>query len=396
MSDLPAFNYDKLDRQLDRVKSEVFMGKRSAFFGPLMSSIPFYWDTGIPTAATDGAAIWWNPEFFMEAPTKYGEPKFNNFVLRHELWHVAKFHGLRRNDREAEPWNFACDVRINGDLKKEGYGWGTFPAWYMPNLDHGRKEPMVEEDIYDHIMSSGMVIPANPWGDGEIMDPKSKDAARKQINNVVRAKTSAFMEGKEDEVPGGTQTLIDHFLAPIIPWEQQLKKWHIDLSRNKPSWRRPRRRMMAQGIYLPSHIQDHGRLAHLVYLQDVSGSISNPEIEIFNSELKYVWDYLKPKRMTVVQFDTKIHRVDEFHAGDQFTRIEITGRGGNDMWCVKNFLDNLEPRPTAAVIFTDLQFTPMEPLKEPIPLLWVVNNQELSPPFGDMIRIHVKQPRPFR
>lgn len=391
-----TYDYDLLDRKLDRVKSDVFMGKRSAFFAPLMSSMTFMWTTGVPTAATDGATIYWNPEFFLEAPQKFGEQRFNHFVLRHELWHAARFHMLRQSDREPKLWNYACDVRINNDLKVEGYGWGSFPAWYMPNIDKGKKEPMVEEDIYDMLVATGFKVPENPWGDAELMDPKNKDQARKIINNVVRAKTSAFMEDKADQVPGGTQTLIDHFLAPIIPWEQQLKKWHTELAFNRHSWRRPRRRMMAQGIYLPSKVECEDRLAHLIYLQDVSGSISEPEIVIFNSELKYVWDYLKPKKMTVVQFDDKIQRVDEFHAGEPFTRIEITGRGGNNMNCVKDFLDTLEPKPTAAVIFTDLQYTPMEPLKRSIPLLWVVNNQELSPPYGDMIRIHVRQPRPFR
>src|SRR5207245_8555961 len=99
------------------------------------------------------------------------------------------------------------------------------------------------------------------------------------------------------------QSLLDHFLAPIIPWEKVLLKWHIELSRSKFTWRRPRRRTMPQNIYLPSRSDDEGRLAHLMYMQDVSGSISNPEILRFNSELKYVWDYIKPKKMTVVQFD---------------------------------------------------------------------------------------------
>lgn len=392
MSDeIQEFDYDKLDRQLDRVKSQVFMGRRAAFFAPLMSSMPFYWDTGIETACTDGAAIWWNPQFFLEAPTKFNEPKFNEFVLRHELWHSAKLHMLRRADREPQLWNYACDVRINNDLKKEGYSWGSFPAWYMPHLDSS--ELMVEEDIYDSLFAAGFAVPANPWGNDEFVDPSNEDR-RKCINNVVRAKTSAEMEGKKDEIPGNTQALLDHFLAPVIPWEQVLLKWHIELSRSKFTWRRPRRRTMPQNIYLPSRSDDEGRLTHLMYMQDVSGSISNPEILRFNSELKYVWDYIKPKKMTVVQFDTIIQKVDVYEIGDNFTRVEIIGRGGNDMECVRQYIN--EHKPTAAIIFTDLLYEPMKPLDFPIPLLWVVNNVDMNPPFGDMIRISVHSGRPFR
>lgn len=48
------FDYDKLDRELDKVKSRIFIGKQSAFFAPLMSSMAFMWSTGIETACTDG------------------------------------------------------------------------------------------------------------------------------------------------------------------------------------------------------------------------------------------------------------------------------------------------------------------------------------------------------
>src|SRR5688500_13892192 len=104
--ELPTFDYLKLDRALDRVKSKVFMSKKgAAFFGPLCSGMEFYWDTGIETACTDGVRIWWNPQFFMDAPTQYNHPGFNEFVLRHELWHSAKLHGLRQGTRDGDLWN---------------------------------------------------------------------------------------------------------------------------------------------------------------------------------------------------------------------------------------------------------------------------------------------------
>lgn len=384
------FDYLKLDRMLDKVKSKVFMSKKgAAFFGPLMSSMEFHWSTGIKTACTDGVRIWWNPEFFLNGPTEYQEPNFNEFVLRHELWHPARLHMLRQGDRDGDLWNYACDVRINNDLKAEGYSWGTFPAWYMPHMDVNG--PMVEEDIFDQLFKQGFVPPPNPWGNEELIPPDSK---QRSINNVVRAKTEAEMADKIDDIPGGTKTLLDHFLAPVIPWEQVLLRWMTDLSRNSFSWRRPRRRTMPQNIYLPSHQIDDDRLAHLMYLQDTSGSITEQAILRFNSELKYVWDKFKPKKMTVVQFDSIIQRVDEYKTGDAFIRVEITGRGGNDMEPVRQFID--EHRPTAAIIFTDLFYEPMRPLEYPIPVLWVVDNDTKEPPYGEKLRIHISQGRPFQ
>ena len=46
--------------------------------------------------------------------------------------------------------------------------------------------------------------------------------------------------------------------------------------------------------------------------------------------------------MTIVQFDDQIQKVDVMTYGEEFARIEIIGRGGNNMHCVANFIDDLE------------------------------------------------------
>lgn len=61
---LPELDYLRLDRDLDRTKTRVFLGKNAAFLGPLMCSLEFKWDTTIETAATNGLMIKWNPYYF--------------------------------------------------------------------------------------------------------------------------------------------------------------------------------------------------------------------------------------------------------------------------------------------------------------------------------------------
>lgn len=380
---LPDFNYNELDRQLDRVKSRIFMAPGAAYFGSLMGSLNFIWNTGIETACTDGVNVWWNPKFFIEGPTLYNEPLFNDFVLRHELGHPARLHMLRQGDRDPSLWNYACDVRINNDLKLLGYRWGTFAAWYKPEMD--LDGIAVEEDIYRILFQQGFVPPPSPWGNDEFIDPEDPNTWQKCINNVVRAKTQADLENKPDDIPGGTQSWIDHFLAPIIPWEQHLHKWMTDLRSSKHSWRRPRRRTMPQNIYLPTRQANDDRLTHLMYMLDVSGSITESDIIRFNSELKHVWDTFKPKKMTVVQFDSIIQKVDEYKVGDAFARIEVIGRGGNEMEPVRQYID--EHKPTAAIIFTDLCYEAMKPLENDIPVLWITTSTDIEPPYGEVLRI---------
>lgn len=390
------YDYRALEHALDRVKSRVFIGKQSAFYAPLMGSLRFYWSEEVDTAATDGIRMWWNPKFFLDGPQEFQSKHFNSFVLNHELRHVAGLHMLRQGSRMGRPWNWACDIRINNDLRLVGEDWGTWPAWCSPKFSATYNKPlpdfdqiaggrMSEEDIYTNLMSGQFELGDGGWGNGDTEELSEQDK-QKVINNVVRSVTNAKMEGKAGDVPGETETMLNHFLAPMIPWEVELMKWMTDLQNFDYSWARPNRRHSE--IYLPSMYEDEGRLAHLVYFQDVSGSISNQEILRFNSELKYVWDEIRPKKMTVVQFDIRITHVQEFNEGDEFHEIKIIGRGGTCLQCVREFI--IEKKPTAAIIFSDMQVAPMEPLPFEIPLLWV-STSSVTPevPSGKIIHIKV-------
>ena len=391
VTDSTQYDFEMLNRELDRVKSMVFRRTDAAFFGPLMCGLAFQWSTEVDTAATDGQTFFWNPDFFTNAPTQYSQPKFNEFVIMHELWHVARLHMIRGGTRCPDYWNFACDVRINNDEADafkvrggQGLPWGTFPAWYEPKWDKDNSEPMVEEDIYDRIFKNppGGGLGPSPWGNGDLIP--TQDATTAAVNNVVKAIQSAKMSGQPGSIPGGVESVIDRFLSPVIPWETHLKNWMNDLLEHDFSWSRPNRRY--SDMYLPSHIEEDGRLDHLVYFQDVSGSISDGDIVRFNSELKYVWDEMKPKRMTVVQFDTIIQIVDEFREGDNFSKIKIKGRGGTCLVEVRQWI--IDHEPTAAVIFTDMGVAPMRPLPVDVPILWVcTNNPRATVPFGKLIHI---------
>jgi predicted metal-dependent peptidase len=150
------------------------------------------------------------------------------------------------------------------------------------------------------------------------------------------------------------------------------------------TWARPNRRHC--DIYLPSRFTDDGRLAHLIYYFDTSGSTSNADITRFNSEVKYIQETLKPAKLTVVQFDTCIQHERVFLEGDDFSEIVVYGRGGTSLVPVREHI--LKHEPTAAVIFSDLECNPMAPLGIEVPVIWaVVGRGGHTPTFGRVIHI---------
>lgn len=375
-------DYSALDKELDKVKSQVFLNNNAAFYGSVLCSLSFVWDESVKTACTDGISIMWCPNFFKEL-----KPATRKTVLMHEIRHVAHMHELRRSNRDPKIWNYACDIRLNNDLENDGYSFEGI-EWCWKDHSFDKYEKMCEEDIYDELIKKSIPIPAGgAWGKGDDegdMKPTPSDKKQAVVNTVVRAIQQAKLLNSAGSIPGNLEQIIDSFLKPIIPWERALMEFFTDMLDEDYSWRRPNRRF--QEVYMPSLVEiDEGRLDYLAYFVDVSGSITDAEIVRFNSEVKYIQTVLKPKRLSLIQFDTRIQKVDEFTQDDEFKRIQVIGRGGTDLHCVHDYIE--KHKPTAVVVFSDLCCSPMQPLRSKIPVLWVVTNSGRTPPYGKTIRI---------
>jgi len=410
----PDFDLYELNRQLDITKSKVFMGTSAAFLGPLMSMMNFVWTAQINTAATNGTELWWNPFWFLKL-----DPEVRKTVLLHELWHTARLHMVRCGDRNPLIFNYACDIRINNDLEKAGYLFTGTSPWLDHSFDQNGR--MAEEDIYDALMAQGHGFieqlkkllgdawlglgsgetnetgealededeedgPEDIFGKGDIVSKAgtSKEQIAKAIGAVVQAAHQARIAGHAGDIPGEVETLLKQFLSPIVPWEILLHKFFHDLLEEDYSWARPNRRF--QDIYLPHRFEDDGKLDHLIYYLDVSGSVTDAQVIRFNSEVKYIKDTFKPKKLTLVQFDTRITQERSFEEEEEFSELVVIGRGGTDLTPVREHM--IENKPTAAVIFSDLCCGVMEELPFEVPTIWVaIGNKSATVKFGELIHI---------
>lgn len=365
-------NDREMTRLMDRTKTEAFINSNGAFLGSLLCQMKgVTWNETIPTARTDGLVLEWNPTWFISIPEKTRKT-----VLMHELWHVGLMHGIRRGNRDPDGWNAACDYYINNMLDREGYTFeGTIPL-----LDH-KYDGMNEEAIYDDLMKNAKTRPYTLTGD---LAPTPTDPIA-VVAAVVSATQQATMAGAAGKLPGSIKTTIDGFLKPKLPWRQLLGRFMEELDEPELSWRKRNRRY--PDIYMPGMIAGENGLSHLAYFLDVSGSVSDRDIKRFNSEVKYIKENLQPERLTLILFDTEIHEVFEFYKDDPFEKIVVTGRGGTSLHCVKKYIE--ENRPTAAVIFSDMECRPMKKPKHNIPILWVRTRTGSSmahyPSYGQVI-----------
>lgn len=383
-------DYELLDKQLSITKTKVFLGKSAAFLAPLMCSMHFQWSTQINTAAVDGVTVWWNPHFFLRIPQTA-----RLFVLVHELWHPGLLHMLRRGNRDPKRWNIAADIWINNMLDTEGYD--HHGVGFKVYLDH-RYDGWTTEAIYDDLVQNGtqrfeVMLPDgsgfgldSPWSD-DIVLPKSPEEAKQLqytiVNRVVAAKHAAKAAGCGD-IPGDVEAFLDQFLNPKLPWERLIQMFFNELKEQDYSWSRPNRR--CQEVYLPSLLEVDEGLADIVAFYDVSGSVSDDEIIRYNSEMKHIWDVYQPAKMTIVEFDTKIQKSVVVENGESFDGIQVHGRGGTSLACVRDWI--IHHKPSAVVVFSDLDCKPMQPLPFQLPMLWVaVNASNVTVPHGKIIHI---------
>jgi len=384
-----------LQRLLDQVKAKIFMGgDNSAFLGSLMCSLKFGWREDIPTARTDGVHLWWNPHWFLKLPLATRVT-----VMLHELWHCARLHMIRCGERDPKLWNDACDYRINNDLDNEknpktGDKLRSFEGT-SPLLDHSIDAYGIlsEEQIYQQLLSQAIQAPAQgTWGeDGEEGDIEIPTVIQKNtaIANVVRAIQQAELAKQAGTLPGDIKTILDEFLDPMVPWELALQQFHTDLLDEDYYWRRPNRRYQDE-FYMPSREPDEGKLAHLAYFFDVSGSMTENQRRRVASEIKYIQEVVKPTRLTLLQFDTRITFEKDYTEDEPFTELEVTGGGGTCLRCVHEWIE--KNRPIAAVIFSDMEVKPMEPLTVPTEILWCsVNNPDVEVPFGKLIHVNIRE-----
>ena len=89
------------------------------FYGVLLSMVDFIPETAIPTMATDGTKVFYNPNWTMNELTD--DETFG--VILHEISHCIYLHCTqkRRLNRGQHRWNCACDYAINLEIKSMGY-----------------------------------------------------------------------------------------------------------------------------------------------------------------------------------------------------------------------------------------------------------------------------------
>lgn len=362
------------------------------FWATLLLRMTLEESTEVPTAATDGVRIVYNPAFFKAMPIADVV-----FVLAHEVAHVANMHHLRMGARDPQGWNIACDYVVNLQLSKSGY------TPIKGALIDSAFDNMSAEQVYAKLpRGNGQGQGGNgqgkdnpdPGGCGQVMAPKSKNgspmteaeiqemAAELKVATVMAAKAARAC-GK---LPAGVKHLVDGILRPRLSWQEILHQFLQKTRTNTYTWCPPNRRHIAQGLYLPRLAGNE--LRPLAIAVDTSASVSNSDLELFQAEINGILASY-PCDVTVIYCDTSVGSVEKFSSQDMPIQLHAVGRGGTDFRPPFEYVERHHLAPACLIYLTDMECNNFPPSPD-YPVLWVqVGNRDwaASPPFGDVARL---------
>lgn len=359
----------------------------------------------LPTACTNG-----RDEFYGRKFVESLNDKELRFLVIHEVYHKMYKHltNLQHLFKlDASTANKACDYVINTQLVEENNGdrFATmtgpltvgcydlkYKGWDSVSVFRDLRENAEEsggggqgETGDGQGGASGEGFDQHDWEDAQALDPEERRQLERDIDEAVRQGVMAA-----SKLGTGGDRDFGELLQPQQDWREVLREFvqTTCTGHDYSTWRRPNRRYVASGMYMPSGVSE--TIGEIVIAPDMSGSIGPREITRMLSETKAIAEVVKPEAVRLLYWDTEICADERYTQAELDNMIQTTkpaGGGGTMVECVPNHIKTEQIKAQCAVVFTDgyLGGTWGE---WPCPVLWViVDNKSCRPPFGTVVHV---------
>lgn len=398
----------------------------NGFYGLLLMHMVYTIDESCETAATDGCRIFFGPGFLDGLSDRELD-----FVMMHEILHVVLQHSLRRGNRDSEKFNIACDIVVNSNILKsenmklksitlKKYGESMHLA---PNGKEGYE--YTAEQVYDmlpHRSSNG-----NPdfsvngtqgednaggrsgrpqhtrttgnssavwddhtrWGTYED-DDKLRDVWAKRFEDACEAISIRDPSNQRGTLPLFAERFYKELKKPQTDWRIILNDF-VQQEIADYSFTPPDRRFAESPFFLPDFNDKEDLVEDILFMIDTSGSMSDEMITAAYSEVKGAVDQFDGKlKGWLGFFDAAVIEPKPFENESNLKIIKPAGGGGTDFKIVFKYVQKhmQDKLPACIIILTD-GYAPFPPekLAGDIPVLWLLNNEAVNPPWGKTARI---------
>jgi len=315
-------------------------------------------DDTVPTACTNG-----RDEMYGRAFVDGLNDAELRFLILHECYHKMYQHlttWKHLYDKHAQVANAACDYVINVQLVDGDNGEGFIKMPKVGLFDEQYRSmdtAQVFHKIYDSLPEGddgrgvGNSLDDHGWEEAEQLSEEEKGDLEREVEEAIRQ--GVLVAGKLGS--GGARDL-EALLKPQIDWRDVLREFISTTCAGNDfsTWSRPNRKFISTGVYMPSGISQS--VGELVVAVDTSASIGQRELTTFLSEIKSVCDNVRPDRIRLLYWDTKVCADETYNLTETDTLVQSTkpaGGGGTDVSCVSEYMAEHKINPQAVIVFTD-------------------------------------------
>jgi len=320
--------------------------------------------------------------------------------MMHEILHVVLQHCFRINDRDKDIFNVACDIVVNSTILESNdndlnsitlrkYGVSMH---LTPDKQEGRL--FTAEQVYDLIYAN---VAKTSWDDhshwsgGE--DEMLRELWVKRLEDACEAISIQDPANKRGLLPALIQRMLEELKNPQIDWRQILTEF-VQEEVCDYSFAPPDRRFLEGDFFLPDFNDKEDTVEDILFMIDTSGSMSDAMVAEAYSQIKGAIDQFNGRlRGWLGFFDAKVVEPKPFGDEDEFKAIRPVGGGGTDFKVIFEYVNQYmqDKLPVSIVILTDGYAPfPKEELSMGIPVLWLINNEKITPPWGKIARIKEK------
>ena len=344
------------------------------FFGSLATRLQLVnADEWCSTAATDGRRFYYNSEFINKMPLMQVE-----FLVGHEVLHVAYDHMGRRESRDPLLWNIAVDYCVNGDLVEAKVGEMIPTALYSQKYLNWSGEA-VYDDLYKkakkisinslakQLIDEHLEGEEDSLGDNDGDQDADNDSGRQlkgppklskqeqaEIRDEVKeALINALKSTSEENVPGNVKRLIRDISEPKMNWRELISQRIQSLVKDDYTWMRAGRKGWHMDAILPG--RKNKETIDVAISLDSSGSISQDMLKDFLGEVRGLMEEFDDFKISIWCIDDQVYNYQVFTLDniDEFDSYEIMGNGGNTFEENWRFMRKMDIAPQLFIMFTD-------------------------------------------
>lgn len=418
-----ALSDDKLRLYTRRLRvSRMRLLVNHGFYGLLLMHMRFSVDESVDTACTDGKKIIFGPAFLEQL-----NDSELDFVMLHEVLHVALRHCARTGERDPYLFNCACDIVVNSNILLENgmdeksitirAGAGGPLMHKAPNGNEGHE--YTAEEVYEMLLKkansakgtrskagnasgggsgsgSSRTSSGNEratwddhsrWGTQE-EDPMEDAVWAARIKDAAEAITIRDPDRSRGLLPLLAERLLKEMRRARTDWRTVLSEF-IQEDICDYSFSPPDRRFDDSPFFLPDYNERVERVENILFMIDTSGSMSDDMItEAYAEVMGAIEQFSERLSGKLGFFDATITEPQPFTSLQEFRIIKPRGGGGTSFEPIFRYARSCAEPPTAIIILTDGYAPfPKEEETDGIPVLWIINNEDVTPPYGRIARL---------